>query len=564
MTACPVEAQNRLTLNVTLLLAVIAALLPFAWLSISQSIDVRENLHRMIGERLVASASVTALEQREPIMMARRILETVAQDDRVLNMDDQCSAALMDRLEGRLPVVNFIRWDAEGQLRCSGVKPRKEGVKASRTWWSAAKQSRHFVVSSPVFGSVVPRRMLVAVHPIVDSKSGEWQGALSAAIDLSWIERSLSDRRLSPRALVGIADSSGRILTTSGPVAFGGINIAASSRKAAVVQGEGQESWIYASAPLYGSQLFVFYAEPGKMAFSISREQFRYSLILPLFAILLTSFALWLSIDRFVIRWLRRAGRRARQMAEGDYRLEPDSFRAAPIELQRLGKDLDDMARSVAGRDQALRSALAAKDAMAREVNHRVKNNLQMITSLVSLQASRLSDPEARRLMTQTRLRVGALALVQRLIYDVDESEQGSVDAERLFGELCAQIQSNYQGSAIGVQCHSDLGVISGDQAVAAALIVVEAVTNAFLHGFPAGRKGQISVRLTRDCEDAVMTIIDDGVGALDGGGASGIGLELMNALSAQLGGQFSIAETVGGGRTVVVRFPCKDVTASA
>ena len=203
--------------------------------------------------------------------------------------------------------------------------------------------------------------------------------------------------------------------------------------------------------------------------------------------------------------------------------------------------------------------SLDEKGALLKEVHHRVKNNLQMITSLVSLQASRLSDPEARRLMTQTRLRVGALALVQRLIYEVDDSERGSVDTARLFGELCAQVQSNFQSSAISVNCHSDLGVISGDQAVSAALIVVEAMTNALRHGFPEGRRGAILVRLTRDGGDGVLTIIDDGVGALDGEGDTGIGLELMLALSVQLEGQFSLIETVGGGRTVVVRFPCPE-----
>lgn len=559
MTGNPVLARNRLTLNATLLLAVVAALLPFTLLSLYQSITVRENLHRMIGERLVASASLTALEQRDPIMMARRILETIAQDDRVRSMSPACSALLRDRLEGRLPIVNFIRWDAEGGIGCSGIEPPQPNIRAEQTWWDAAKGKRRFILSSPVYGRVVPRRVLVAIQPIIDRKTNRWEGALTAAIDLSWIERSLADRRLSTRALVGISDASGNILTTSGPAAFTSLDLKASAGQAAVTKVAAGESWIYASAPLYDGQLFVFYAEPQNMAFSISREQFRYSLLLPLSAILLTCLALWLSLDRFVIRWLRRAGRRVRQMAEGDYRLEPETFRTAPVELQRLGTDLDDMARSVDGRDQDLRRALAAKDAMAREVNHRVKNNLQMITSLVSLQASRLSDPEARRLMTQTRLRVGALALVQRLIYEVDESERGSVDTARLFGELCAQVQSNFNSTGISVHCHSDLGVITGDQAVSAALIVVEAMTNAFRHGYPSGRKGAITVRLGRDKGDGVLTIEDDGVGALDGDDEIGIGLELMKALSAQLDGRFSLLETSGGGRTVVVRFPCHE-----
>lgn len=562
MTARDAEPRNRLTLNATLLLAVGAALLPFALLSIYQSMTVRENLHRMIGERLVASASVTALEQRDPILMARRILETIAQDDRVRNITPDCSDVLKDRVEGRLPIINFIRWDAAGGLRCSAVGHTSPGMTAEMPWWYAAKRSRKFVVSAPIYGRVVPKRILVAVQPMLD-RSGVWQGALTAAIDLSWIERSLADRRLSPRALVGIADASGNVLTSSGPAGFSGIDLRASSQQAAVLHGREGQAWIYASAPLYDGQLFVFYAEPQQMAFSISREQFRYGLILPFSAILLTCFALWLSLDRFVIRWLRRAGKRVRAMAEGDYSVDRDAFRTAPVEMQRLGMDLDDMARSVDKRDQELRSALAAKDAMAREVNHRVKNNLQMITSLVSLQASRLSDPEARRLMTQTRLRVGALALVQRLIYELDESERGAVDTGRLFSELCAQVQSNFQPSLVSVRCHSSLGIITGDQAVSAALIVVEAVTNAFRHGFPDARAGKITVSLDRDGEQGVLTVLDNGVGGNGSEDEVGMGLELIRALTAQLEGQVTFVETEGGGRTVVIRFPSPELMAS-
>lgn len=558
MTGIAVGTRNRLTLNATLLLSVAAALLPFALLNIWQSIAVRENLHRMIGERLVASAAMTAMEQRDPILMARRILETMALEENIRAASSNCSSYLAERLNGRLPLVNFIRWDTDGRLQCSAVPPTQPDTYAEPKWWDDARGQDHFVLSAPVFGKVVPRRMLIAVQPLFD-RTGKWDGSLSAGIDLSWIEQSLAQRRLSPRALVGITDANGKILTSSGPAGFSRINLKASTSRASVVQGSSDEAWIYASASLYENQLFVFYAEPQNMAFSISREQFRYSLILPLTAILLTCLALWLSLDRFVIRWLRRTGDRVRQMSDGDYKAQPDLFRAAPVELQQLGLDLDTMAQSVDRRDQALRGALAAKDAMAREVNHRVKNNLQMITSLVSLQASRLSDPEARRLMTQTRLRVSALALVQRLIYEVNDSERGAVDTGRLFSELCAQVESNFRPSTVKVKCHSDLGVVTGDQAVAAALIVVEAITNAFRHAFPAQKEGSIRVLLRREGAVGVLTIEDDGIGDLANSTESGMGLELMHALTAQLEGTFTLSETQGGGRTLLIRFPCPE-----
>ena len=556
------EPTNRLTLNATLLLVVGVALLPFVLLSIYQSMAVRENLRQMIGNRLAASASQTALEQREPIVMARHILERIAREDNIQKMAPDCSQILKDRAEGRLPIINFVRWDAAGQSRCFARPPTPTAVNAEMAWWSEAQRTRQFFISAPVRGPGLSQRTLLAVQPMTDA-SGTWQGALTATIDFSWIERALADRRFSPKAIVGIADASGKVQTSTGPPSLISIDPRASGRGAAVLQGRNGEAWIYASAPLYDGQLLVFYAEPRQLAFAMSRDHFRYGLLLPLSAFLLTCVVLWVLLDLFVLRWLQLGGLRVGQLAEGNYSADHGVFRSAPLELQRLGRDLDDMARSVDRRDQALRSALTAKDAMAREVNHRVKNNLQMIASIVSLQASRLSDPEARRLMTQTRLRVGALALVQRLIYEVDESEQGVVNTDRLFSELCDQVHANYQSSKVLVSCHSNLGVISGDHAVSAALIVIEAVTNALRHGFPEDQGGTINVLLEPAGEDGLLTICDDGIGSSDGDDPAGMGLELISALTSQLEGQLTLSQTAGGGRTVAVRFPCREAVPS-
>jgi two-component sensor histidine kinase len=552
------KPTNRLTLNATLLLVVGIVLLPFGVFSIYQSTLVQENLRQMAGDKLLASASVTALEQREQIITARRILERIAREDNIQKMAPNCSQILKDRAEGRMPIVNFVRWDAVGEARCFGRSPTPTALNAEMAWWLEAKRTRQFLISAPVRGLGVPQRVLLAVQPMTDT-SGTWQGALTAAIDFSWTEHALSDRQLSPKAMGGIADASGKVLTSTGPPDFSSIDPRVSGRRADLLYGRNGDAWLYASAPLYDGQLFVFYAEPQQLAFSMSWDQFRYGPLLPLLAILLTCFALWLSVDRFVLRWLRHSGRRVRQLAEGDYSEDRGLFRTAPLELQRLGSDLDDVARSVDRRDQALRSALIAKDAMAREVNHRVKNNLQMITSIVSLQASRLSDPEARRLMTQTRLRVSALALVQRLIYEVDESEQGVVNTDRLFSELCGQVHADSQPSKVQLSCRSNLGVISGDHAVSTALIVIEAVTNALRHGFPGDQAGTINVLLETAGQDGLLTICDDGIGSSDVDDPAGMGLELIRALTLQLEGQLTLSQTAGGGRTVAVRFPCQE-----
>lgn len=549
----PPKSPKTLRLNAVVALAVIAALVPVMLLSIYQSITAREAMNRMIGERLVASATITALEQRDPLLMARGLLESIADDAQLTGTSRDCGAKLYQRLESRTPLVNLARWDNQGRLVCSAVAAGRTNITAEKIWWDQLQENKSFLISGPLQGQIVRRSLLLAIRPL--GERGALSGALTAAIDMSWIERSLAERRLSPRAIVGIADAKGRLLASSGAADRLPLDIKASDRRLASAEGALGMRWLYASAPLYEQQLYVFYAEPENMAFSLSREQFRAGMIVPIFAILLSCFAVWLALDRFVLRWLRLAGSRTRMLADGDYRLHPGDFRSAPVELRQLGDAIQDMAAAIAERDLALRRALVDKDAMAREVNHRVKNNLQMISSLVSLQAARLADPNARRLMTQTRLRVSALALVHRLIYELDDSERGLVDTAQLFRELRVQIEPSVKAGSVVLTCQSRAGSISGDQAVAASLIVVEAVTNAFRHGFPDARSGRIDVLMRAEGKEAILSITDDGVGDDSPAINTGMGHDLMRALADQLNGLLVISPTEGGGRTVTVRF---------
>lgn len=547
--------RRGLRLNAALVLAVLVAALPIVILSFLQAVAVRDAMNLAIEERLTASVSVAALQQRDPIMMARRILETMAADPHFTTPESDCADRFSDALPGRMPIISFASWNGQGRLTCASASTAPAAMPAHLLWWRRVQAEQGFFLTPPMMGQIVHRPVLLAVLPVGGRKGPK--RALTAALDLTWIQNSLAKARLSKQVVIGIADASGRVLTASGPTDFSKIAIsAADGRVRSIRSAQDSGSWLYASMPLYGRELFLFFAEPERQVFQPAREQFWMSLILPIGAILLSCFAVWLALDRFVLRWLRRAEHRASRLADGDYRLYPSDFADAPFELRRLGETLDHMAAAIAERDLALRRALLDKSAMAREVNHRVKNNLQMITSLVSLQAARLTDPGAKRLMLKTGLRVGALALVHRLIYELDGSERGLVDTERLFRELCAQLEGSFLGSPnVEVRCQSQAGSISGDQAVAAALIVVEAVTNAFQHGFPNWPSGYIDVSLTTQGKDAWLTIRDNGIGSLDTSEVPGMGHDMMHALSEQLGGQIEITETQGGGRTVWVKF---------
>ncbi|TJZ74087.1 PAS domain-containing protein [Chitiniphilus eburneus] len=207
--------------------------------------------------------------------------------------------------------------------------------------------------------------------------------------------------------------------------------------------------------------------------------------------------------------------------------------------------------------DQAqLERALAEKTALLQEVHHRVKNNLQVISSLLSLQ-SRSASEEARRALAESQSRVKAMALIHQLLYERHDFSQ--VDIGLYLKRLCRLLQDTLHkhGGPVTLELATSGNVLLDLQrAVPCGLLINELVTNAFKHAFPAGREGRIGVRLSGEpAGDARLVVEDNGVGLPDGieqGGGS-LGFQLIPLLVDQLGGELVIER--GDGTRFVVTF---------
>ena len=149
-----------------------------------------------------------------------------------------------------------------------------------------------------------------------------------------------------------------------------------------------------------------------------------------------------------------------------------------------------------------------------QEIHHRVKNNLQIVASLLNLQASRIKLPEAKAEFQSARDRIRALATLHRHLYAHGELQ--TINMRRFLTELRGQLfQALGETGGRRIQLESRLPNCrcSSDQVVPLALIVTEAVSNAVKYAFPDGRRGRISVRLVADEETARLVIEDDGIG---------------------------------------------------
>ncbi len=207
--------------------------------------------------------------------------------------------------------------------------------------------------------------------------------------------------------------------------------------------------------------------------------------------------------------------------------------------------------------EHALRASLAEKEALLKEVHHRVKNNLQLVSSLLNLQSRKVTDPHLRLVFHEVQDRVRAMSLVHQKLYQSENVSR--VGAEDYLRSLVALVSHSYAPTApnVGTVVEADPIVLTPDVALPLGLVVNELVSNAFKHGFPAARRGTIAVALRRrEGHDVTLTVGDDGVGLpadLDVSRSQSLGLRLVGYMLEQLGGTLDVAH--GGGSRFEVRF---------
>ncbi|MBP2295635.1 sensor histidine kinase [Azospirillum rugosum] len=183
-----------------------------------------------------------------------------------------------------------------------------------------------------------------------------------------------------------------------------------------------------------------------------------------------------------------------------------------------------------------LESAVTDKEVLLKEVQHRVKNNLQVICSLLRLQAARIDD-NARRAFDESLRRIQCMSLMQELLYRSDQPAR--IDFADYLRQLCDGLvrSTNPTGARLTVQ--AEPWTVDVDQATPLALIASELVSNALLHAFPTGHPGTVAVELLPDAEGMRLTVRDDGTGLPPGVPSAqrkngGLGLVLVQALSQQ------------------------------
>jgi two-component sensor histidine kinase len=204
--------------------------------------------------------------------------------------------------------------------------------------------------------------------------------------------------------------------------------------------------------------------------------------------------------------------------------------------------------------ERDLRNALEQQKLLVNEINHRVKNSLQLVASMFSLQASATHDPALAQSLHEATGRVTAVARVHERLYRTADIE--TVDLAGYLTDICQDLDGLMPHCK--VQCEAKGPIpIAADRAVRIALLATELVTNAAKHAYPSGREGQVFVKLSgaAGSKSVTLSVRDEGVGipdTFDYKSGRGLGIRIVEALVTQTGANLTIQKLEPGSEFVI------------
>ncbi len=555
-----VPAGRFQTIRYRLATAMAVALLPVLLLSALESGNgFRREIESQKKDLSLAAERSTATA-RARLDGAIVVLQTLAPQASGPNAE-----LALQSVAGGLPSYDaLVRFGPDGRASWAN-QPQPLAGEGAGPWFERLRGGEPVTISRASESLRLARPGVVVAVRVL--RAGRFDGALAAVVPLADLTPTAENRDLPPGAEVAIADRTGAIINTADPAAFAGVGkswVAKAARGSVLFSGRDAQGRkrLYAGAPLAGDDAYVLLSSPSQEVLSWALLNPMATLILPLLAWGIAVLAVVVVSERVVIRWLEYLERIASIYAKGRFSVRPVQARNAPLEIRTLAITLDQMADAIDARDASLRESLAHKDALMREIHHRVKNNLQVISSLLNMQQRSLSDPAARSAMSDTRQRITALALIYRALYQSPDLKR--VDVRQFLEELIAQLVVGEAGRGpplVRMELEADTLVIDPDKLAPLALWAVEAITSAQKHAY-ACRGATLRVRFKVEAQESRLSVEDDGRDAdrpkdqAEDVEGAGVGRTLMTAFARQLRGHSEIGPRKDGGLFAELVFP--------
>ncbi len=388
-----------------------------------------------------------------------------------------------------------------------------------RYYFKAAQQAPGtYVVGPTETGTIVPRPRFTLSKALVDS-SGKFQGVLAAGIDAEHFSRLYDSVRTGPNVQLVAFNVAGDLLARSPNSDPSAVEAARKAFGANAGTAADDDDWVSAVKRLQSFPITLVAVTDFNQA--LDRWRFRSWQVGLLSALMMLGFVM-----------LTLAGIRSSQRET-----------KATENLRNLNEHLEERVRD---RTQSLNLLL-------RELNHRVKNNLQIVGSLIRLQARTQKQPEVTEMLERTNQRLFAIA---DLHSELETAETGSASSRQFFDRIIRRILdvSEMPGRRIDLRLDLDDVPLPVDRAVPMGLILNELVTNSVKHAFADRIYGKIAVRFKVSDGVAELTIRDDGESPVTRTKPDGLGSQIVAMLTRQIQGVYKIED--GAGRMVQIVAP--------
>jgi PAS domain S-box-containing protein len=233
-----------------------------------------------------------------------------------------------------------------------------------------------------------------------------------------------------------------------------------------------------------------------------------------------------------------------------------------PLIDQRTGqmRGVIEYVRDITERKKAedeLQASLREKEVLLREIHHRVKNNMQIISSLLNLQSRHVQDPQVLEVFKESQRRIRSMALIHERLYQ--SADLSRIEFSQYLDNLASRLFHSYQVDAdrIRLRLRSEEVFLNINTAIPCGLIVNELISNALKHAFPNGRRGEVAVELSRNENGGfLLRVSDDGVGfpkTLDFRRTETLGMQIVVTLVDQIDGTIEMGES--GKTDFLIRF---------
>ena len=560
--------RTKLTLLVALVFLPVLGLA--SWLADSEL----ANAERQRSDALVTAAELAVSRHSILIEGTRRLLVAACSDDAVrksagpeaTQSDVTGCEVYLGRILKAFPdeYSSALVTDDKGIARCSSTVTAIGLGFSDREVFHQVRDTKTFSLGGQLASRVTALSVMPAALPIL--RTGEFAGMCAIGISLRKLADTVLPSSTEGSIAVALVDRGGALIGGAAEL-MRALPVPARIA-AAIVGGQpafrdyGQDGALYSFSirPLTGNAIFAIAAAPvTNEVQSLARAGD--GLLLVMLALVLTLLAVWFGADRWCVRPLRYIRDYAGRVARGE-RGDFVPQRPWTPELASVGEGVTTMAEAIASREAELRAGLEQRDHMLREIHHRVKNNLQMISSLLNLQAGEIRSPRIRRFFGDAQNRVLTLSILHRHLYE--RTSWALVDFQRFISDLVRQISvaGADGGSRSPPRFHirAPIMAVGPDTAIPVGLIVTEVVSSALDHDFSGVAVPEIRIEAVESNGEVTFVIEDNGldknVGSIRPGGRGVFGMTLIRGLAMQLGGDVTITARDGGGTRVVVTFP--------